>query len=132
MSEFQIDRPPSQSEPSRSVDSSGRTDADGGGGTNFVFFGDGGDSRKQEREKPPRPPLPIEPPVSLSLSSAASCEIGVPQPPGDYGAIGPVLPPEGIADAVDKELAKAKAITEAEGPEKPQGQAPGSTVDIEA
>jgi hypothetical protein len=132
MSEFQIERDPTPKEPSRSVDSSEQTDADGGGGMTFVFGGgDGGAGGRKEEQPKRNPPAPIGPPVELSLSSSACRDIGLEAPDGDFGSIGPVNPPEGIEDAVKKTLAEAKVLDASDALAKPNSSRPGSIVDLE-
>jgi hypothetical protein len=138
MSEFQIERPAKEQPPKLGLDASGETDADGGGGTTFIFHGGrgGGKGKGQQgfqeymNQRPP--PVPIGPPVELSLSSAANAIAGGEPDPEDYGSIGaPVLPPAGMADAVQRELGEAKALDDGSATPPAFGSAPGGIVDIE-
>lgn len=59
---------------SRQIDSSARTDSDGGGGTNFVFHdGSSGREKGQDGDNSDREKKPIDfgAPVELELSAAA-------------------------------------------------------------
>ncbi len=112
-------------EPSRNVSSSEHADADGGGGMTFVFHGGSGGEDDEEAERRPkkkrRPHAPtyFGPPVELSLSGVAKVEIGRLADQGDFGKIGPVLPPDGISDPLSKGLADASRLeseAEAAGP----------------
>lgn len=133
MSEFEIERDPSPPTPSRSVDSSRETDADGGGGTTFVFGGGGGGGEGKGAKEERRPPLPIGPSVELSLSSSACFDIGRESVPGDFGSIGgPVLPPAGIATALERGLAAARSLSQDGGDVPPEGSPPGSVIDLKA
>ena len=133
MSEFFIERAADAPETSRGVDSSGAADADGGGGTTFLFHG-GGDDGKDEKKKPKRPPIPIGPPVELTLSTGARMDLGADARPGDFGSIGGlVLPPAGISKMVERSLDEAKALSAADSAEHPPESSPtGSLLNIKA
>ena len=133
MSEFQIERSSKEPPQKFSLDSSGETDADGGGGTNFVFYDRGGDEEKKEEKKQKnRPPAPIGPPVELSLSSIANADVGRALAPGDFGQIGGLVqPPSSLSETIQKELEKAKELDV--DPLNPvSNAAPGSILNVKA
>lgn len=107
MSEFSIDRPPKIQEPSRHVNSSGATDADGGGGYSFVFHG-GAPGQPDEKGQNPNkakkaPPSPGDP-VKIELSATAVMALTGTVPEGKLGSLGRVTPPPEIAPSVEKSL----------------------------
>lgn len=107
MSEFSIDRPPKISEPSRHVNSSGATDADGGGGYSFVFHGGASgqpDEKGQNAHNAKKMPPPPGDPVKIELSATAVMSLTGNVPEGKLGALGRVTPPPEIAPSVEKSL----------------------------
>lgn len=107
MSEFSIDRPPKVNEPSRHVNSSGATDADGGSGYSFVFHGGTQgqpDEKGQNPIKAKKAPPPPGDPVKIELSATAVMALTGTVPEGKLGSLGRVTPPPEIAPSVEKSL----------------------------